>query len=102
MQDWTREKQLEERILQEEKLALYFYTPLCGTCQLAGRMLEIAEQAVPRFPYAKANLNYVPQMAEKYKIESVPCLLLLENGRAIDKVYAFQSVPALFEKLSSF
>ncbi|KYC66910.1 thioredoxin family protein [Heyndrickxia coagulans] len=102
MQDWTKEKQLEERILQEEKLALYFYTPLCGTCQLAGRMLEIAEQAVPRFPYAKANLNYVPQMAEKYQIESVPCLLLLKNGKAIDKVYAFQSVPALFEKLSSF
>lgn len=49
MQDWTKEKQLEERILQEEKLALYFYTPLCGTCQLAGRMLEIAEQAVPAF-----------------------------------------------------
>ncbi|GER68197.1 thiol reductase thioredoxin [Weizmannia acidilactici] len=101
MDDWTKEKHLSERIMQEEKLALYFYTPLCGTCQLAGKMLDIVEQAAKQFTYAKANLNYVPKMAEIYQIESVPCLLLFEKGNLKEKVYAFHSVPHLFEKLSS-
>ncbi|WP_018661792.1 thioredoxin family protein [Heyndrickxia acidiproducens] len=100
MEDWTKE-QIGERIKQEQKLALYFYTPLCGTCQLAGKMMEVVEAAAGQFTYAKANLNYVPEMAERFHIESVPCLLLFDNGRLKDKVYAFQSVPFLFEKLAS-
>jgi thiol-disulfide isomerase/thioredoxin len=79
---------------------VYFYTPLCGTCQLASRMLQIIEQMV-EINMGKMNLNYYPELAEKYGIESVPCLLIFKNGEVVETVYAFHSVPYLYEKIKS-
>ncbi|MBQ0138790.1 MAG: thioredoxin family protein [Kurthia sp.] len=98
MQEWTRE-QWEEKRINGEKVAFYLYTPMCGTCQVASRMMDVTEQVVKNVPIGKANLNYMEQLAFDYEIESVPCLLIADHGEIVEKVYAFQSVPNLFEKL---
>lgn len=82
-----------------EKRAIYTYTPLCGTCQVAGRMLDIAAKIVNDLPIEKVDLNYSRDLAEKYEIESVPCLLILDGDQMKKKIYAFQSVPYLVEQL---
>ncbi|MBS4173963.1 thioredoxin family protein [Bacillus sp. FJAT-49736] len=78
---------------------LYLYTPLCGTCQVASKILGVIEELLPALQMFKADLNYFPKLAEEFQIESVPCLLLLQNGRLKEKIYAFQSVPYIYEKL---
>lgn len=98
MQEWTREE-WEAKVSSGEKTAFYLYTPMCGTCQVASRMMEVTEQVVKDVPIGKANLNFMEQLAFDYEIESVPCLLITEAGKVVEKVYAFQSVPNLFEKL---
>ncbi|MCM3567530.1 thioredoxin family protein [Neobacillus mesonae] len=78
--------------------ALYFFTPLCGTCQLAGKMLQVVEKIV-ELEMGKMNLNFYPALAEKFEIESVPCLLLIKNGQVKERIYAFHSVPYLLDKI---
>lgn len=86
--------------LEEERTGyLYFYTPMCGTCQVASKMLTVIEQLLPGVSSGKADLNYMPEMAERFEIESVPCLILLREGEEQEKIYAFQSVLYLHEKL---
>jgi thioredoxin-like negative regulator of GroEL len=77
---------------------IYFYTPLCGTCQVASRMLEVIEEMVD-MKIGKMNLNFHPEMAKGFEIESVPCLLLIKGGKRIEIIYAFHSVPFLYEKI---
>ncbi|WP_251550026.1 thioredoxin family protein [Neobacillus muris] len=77
---------------------VYFYTPMCGTCQLAGKMLRVIEELVD-IEMGKMNLNYYPDLAEQFKIESVPCLLFVNNGELIETLYAFHSIPYLLEKI---
>lgn len=98
MQEWTRE-QWEEQVKSQEKTAFYLYTPMCGTCQVASRMMDVTEQAIEQVSMGKANLNYMEQLAYDFEIESVPCLLITQNGELVEKIYAFQSVPHLFEKI---
>jgi thiol-disulfide isomerase/thioredoxin len=86
----------------EETTFLYLYTPLCGTCQVAGKMLSVVEQLLTQHKWLKADLNFVPALAEQYSIESVPCLLVIRNNELVKKIYAFQSVPFLYENLRSF
>ena len=38
-------------------------------------------------------------LAVDYEIESVPCLLIQKDGIVQHKIYAFQSVPYLLEKI---
>lgn len=98
MEEWTRE-QWESHANTHDKTAFYLYTPMCGTCQVATRMMDVTEQAIQKIPMGKANLNYMEQLAYDFEIESVPCLLITQNGEVVEKIYAFQSVPHLFEKI---
>lgn len=77
---------------------IYFYTPLCGTCQVASRMLHVIENMVD-VTIGKMNLNFYPELAEKFQIESVPCLLFIKDGELVEMVYAFNSVPFLYGKI---
>ncbi|MDM5330417.1 thioredoxin family protein [Neobacillus sp. CF12] len=77
---------------------IYFYTPLCGTCQVASRMLQVIEKMVD-VNIGKMNLNFSPELANKFEIESVPCLLIIKDGEVLEMIYAFRSVPFLYEKI---
>lgn len=80
--------------------AVYLYTPMCGTCQVASKMIDVVEKLQQSFHFSKANLNYLPQFAEEQSIESVPCLLIFKGGVEQERIYAFQSVPFLYETLN--
>ncbi|KIY23277.1 MULTISPECIES: thioredoxin family protein [Mesobacillus] len=99
MEDWNK-TEIETFLAEKHTGYLYFYTPICGTCQLASKMLTVIEQLLPELRSGKADLNFLPEMAERFEIESVPCLILIKNGEVQEKIYAFQSVPYLFEKLT--
>lgn len=97
MNEWTLEEWDEQRkgnVLS----AFYLYTPMCGTCAVASKMLDVIEELLPELPLGKANINFIENVAMDYKVESVPCLLISKNGE-VEKLYAFQSVPFLYEKL---
>ncbi|CAM3782054.1 thioredoxin family protein [Mesobacillus zeae] len=98
MQQWPEEK-IEELIDSHTDGMVYFYTPLCGTCQVAGKMLDVAVELFPNISSGKSDLNFMPRLAEQFQIESVPCLILLKEGVPIEKIYAFHSVPFLYEKM---
>jgi len=77
---------------------VYFYTPMCGTCQVASKMLQVIEELV-EVDLGKMNLNFYPDLARAFEVESVPCLLFVEAGIVKETLYAFQSVPFLLEKI---
>lgn len=94
IEDWNRAKQADELT------AFYLYTPMCGTCAVASKMLSVVEAMRPDLQIGKADLNYIQEIAETHEIESVPCLLIHRPGQPAEKLYAFQSVPYLLDKLS--
>ena len=98
MEEWSRE-QWETSVQAGAKTAFYLYTPMCGTCAVASKMMDVVEQLLPDLPLGKANLNFMEQLAYDYHVESVPCLLVSDSGKVTEKVYAFQSVPFLYELL---
>ncbi|BAQ08548.1 thioredoxin [Bacillus sp. OxB-1] len=99
MESWTRE-QWELHMEKSKKAVFYLYTPMCGTCAVASKMMEVVAAMKPDLPIGKADLNYVQSLALDYEIESVPCLLIQKDGRLEQKIYAFHSVPYLLEKIS--
>ncbi|HWK24642.1 MAG TPA: thioredoxin family protein [Ureibacillus sp.] len=100
MEEWTKEN-WEQQQESNPLVAFYLYTPMCGTCAVASKMLDVIESLLPDLPLGKANINYLENVAMDYQIESVPCLLISDKGN-IEKVYAFQSVPFLYEKLKRY
>ena len=92
-----QEKELKR--LEHETCLLYVYTPFCGTCQLAGRLLEVVDEMLPDVPFYKNNLNYFPTFAQENQIESLPFFIFYKNGRIVKKEYAFHSVSYLYDTI---
>ena len=98
MQEWT-EVEVRHAIDQDRTFCLYMYTPMCGTCQVASKILTVSLELVQQLEAGKMNINFFPDLAREYEIESVPCLLIFKNGSLHNKIYAFQSVPYIYSLL---
>jgi thioredoxin-like negative regulator of GroEL len=75
------------------------YTPLCGTCKLALRMLDIVEAADPTLAIERCNLNAAPELAQRWRIGSVPALVRVEDGETADILYRLESVDRMYRWL---
>lgn len=101
MEEWTQ-NEFVKRLENGDKGAFFIYTPFCGTCQLAERMLHVVRELLPELSIGKINLNFAPELAQQFQIESVPCLLIFDRGKITEKIYAFHSVPYLYERLKEY
>ncbi|WP_078431322.1 thioredoxin family protein [Metabacillus halosaccharovorans] len=99
MIEWN-EKQLT--ILNKGLHVMYLFTPMCGTCQVARKMLSVVDELLPDLDIYSVNLNFYPEEAKELGIESVPCLLIFEDGKLKEKIYAFQSVGYLYDLLKQY
>lgn len=101
MIDWNLD-QWEKQVKDTDAAFLYLYTPLCGTCMVASKMLTVLHTMKPELNLGKMDLNYAPGLAAKYEVESVPCLVTMEKGELKEKVYRFESVPHLVEVIHNY
>ncbi|WP_410510980.1 thioredoxin family protein [Paenibacillus sp. BR2-3] len=99
------EIELLELLAQEGRpLVIFFYTPLCGTCKAARRMLEVAEHLLPTdVIVAAGNVNMMPEIVSRYRISSVPALLVssAERKASPDIFYSMVSVERVLEYIRS-
>lgn len=98
IQEWNQEE-VKDFFDHRSTGLVYFYTPLCGTCQVASKMLRVVAELI-NFKIGKMNLNFFPEIAKTFAVESVPCLLFVKDGQVLETIYAFHSVPYLLEKVN--
>ncbi|GAA0303162.1 thioredoxin-like negative regulator of GroEL [Gracilibacillus halotolerans] len=101
MNELTNE-QLDEIMKTEHKQLIYVYTPFCATCQLAEKMLRYVSEMKKEIPIKKMNASFFPEFMQEHQIESVPALIQVHNGVVQYKMYAFESVTNIFEKIDTW
>ncbi|GMA63360.1 thioredoxin family protein [Alicyclobacillus fastidiosus] len=87
---------------RHSRAAVFFYTPLCGTCKLARRMLEIVDAAIPGLTIYTCDANFARPLLESWKIQSVPALVYIDEGKPVDIQFAFSGVDELYTRLKEF
>lgn len=98
MQDWNDEH-IEQALREKQSFAVFFHTPFCGTCKVARRMLDVAMTIEPELPLKACNANYAGASVQKWKISSIPCIVVVEKGTAVRFIYAVKSVDYLLSEL---
>ncbi|GGG13288.1 thioredoxin family protein [Paenibacillus abyssi] len=94
------ERELKKVINEQTgKAAVFFFTPFCGTCKLAEKMLEIIQSTSISTVIHKVNINYAPLLRDDWKITSVPCLVILQDGVPMHFEYALRSVDHVYGML---
>ena len=69
-----------------------FWAPWCGPCRTMAPVIdELASESGGRFRVGKLNVDEHPQIAQHYRIEAIPTLLLFQNGRIVKVFQGVQS-----------
>ena len=77
-----------------------FWATWCGPCKMIAPIVsEIAEEYSGKIKVGKVNVDEENALAMKYRIASIPTLLLFENGQVVNTVIGFVPKQQLIDKL---
>ncbi|MBP1755368.1 MAG: trxA [Firmicutes bacterium] len=79
-----------------------FYADWCGPCKMIAPIVaELATEYEGVYKVGKLNVDQEQDTAEKYKVMSIPTLLIIKNGEVADKVVGLVSKQVLQDKLEA-
>ena len=78
----------DSEVLKSDKPVLVdFWAPWCGPCIQLGPVIDqIADATVGKARVAKVNVDDCQQVASKYRINSIPALLIFKGGELCEQL----------------
>jgi thioredoxin 2 len=73
----------------------------CGPCRMIAPTVEIlASELAGRVLVGKLDVDANPRTAARFGVQSIPTLLILQDGREVDRIVGVQSREAILQRLS--
>lgn len=99
------EEEFNEIIHNGHKLVVVdFFAEWCMPCLMLAPVIdELAEQdSMKEVKFTKINVDDNQGLAGKYKVSSIPCLIIFKGGKEIDRIIGGQSSEFIEEKVKSY
>jgi thioredoxin 1 len=98
------ESNFEEEVLKSAIPALVdFWAPWCGPCKMMGPILEEASaEWEGKIKVCKLNVDEVMNVARNYQIQSIPTMILFENGEPAKRLVGARPKSAFMEEFQGW
>ena len=89
-------QEFENEVMKAPAAVVDFNATWCGPCRMLAPVLEdISEKLGEKVSFYSVDVDENPGLAMKYRVNSVPCLVLLKNGEFADQSVGFRPEPQL-------
>jgi len=92
---------LEINIKKYPLMAVDCWAPWCGPCRMIGPIIEeLAKEMRGKIVFGKLNVDENRATSAKYRIMSIPALLVFKNGNLVDNIIGAMPKEMLLGRLS--
>jgi thioredoxin 1 len=89
-----------EVLSADKKVLVDFWAEWCGPCRMVAPVVEdIAGEYSDQIKVAKLNVDENQSTASRYGIMSIPTMLVMEEGKVVDKLVGYMPKDKLVSKL---
>ena len=94
----------QTEIKEYEGLAIVdFFATWCGPCKMLTPIIDkLAEQFDGKVKIVKVDIDESPELAQEYKVMSVPTVIFLENGEVLETLIGVQNNAKLVELIEKY
>ena len=95
------EANFDSQVLQADKPVLVdFWATWCGPCQMQAPILEELAKERDDVIIAKVDVDQNPNLAQKYRVMSIPMLAVFKNGQPVVSAVGLQNKATVNEMLN--
>lgn len=90
----------EKEVMQAEgKVLVDFWASWCGTCRMLGPVIDQLGSELTDVKVCKIDVDANQDLAAKYKVETIPTLVVFEGGKEVKRSVGVQPKPAILAML---
>ncbi len=86
----------------DKPVVLDLWAAWCGPCRMIAPTIEaMAKEYAGRAVVGKLDVDANPQTASRFGVQSIPTILILKDGREVDRLIGLQPADAIRRRLDA-
>lgn len=69
----------------DKTVLLDFYADWCGPCRMVSPIVDQIAEENPQYLVGKINVDNEPELAQAFRVESIPTLVVMKNGEVVSQ-----------------
>ena len=95
----TKENFAQEVLQSDKPVLVDFWATWCGPCRMMAPVIEELDAEHPEYKFGKVNVDEEPALAQAFRVQSIPMLVLLRDNAVVAAAVGAQSKEQLEQKL---